>query len=150
MEESRSYAIVISICVRVVPVCTVVKPMCMTEEYINKQIKENKLDTNKISDGYHTFGELYEHRIALFLTLCSWMYNSDYCEYEIWRSKKHHDGSTYDGWFIAGIGTKKGEQISYHLPMKYWDMMAVHHTYRKAPEWDGHTPADVVKRLLQL
>ena len=25
------------------------------------------IDTNLISDGYHTFGELYDHRFALFL-----------------------------------------------------------------------------------
>lgn len=122
----------------------------MTVEEINKTIKEEKLDTNKISDGYHTFEELYDHRIALFITLCEKMYYSEDCDREIWRSKKHHDGSSYEGWFIAGIGTKKGEQISYHLPMKYWDMLSVHHTYRKAPEWDGHTPADVVDRLTKL
>jgi hypothetical protein len=27
-------------------------------------------DKSKISDGYHTFEELYDHRHVLFLTLC--------------------------------------------------------------------------------
>lgn len=42
---------------------------------INNLILENKLfgeiSTKKISDGHHTFGELYRHRIALFCTLCN-------------------------------------------------------------------------------
>ena len=122
------------------------------EEEINKIIKEEKLDTNLISDGYHTFGELYEHRIALFITLCNYLYelyrhdSGTLC----WKSKIHFDGTSWDGWFIAGIGTEKGKQISYHLPIKDWDKLRVV-AYDKAPvEWDGHTPADVVKRLLEL
>jgi len=28
------------------------------------------MDTGKISDGYHTFDELYDHRITLWIALC--------------------------------------------------------------------------------
>ena len=27
-------------------------------------------ERSKISDGYHTFGELYDHRITLYISLC--------------------------------------------------------------------------------
>ena len=42
---------------------------------INNMIKVNKkqksISTKEISDGNHTFGELHEHRIILFCTLCN-------------------------------------------------------------------------------
>ena len=42
--------------------------------HINKEIEELKnegISTKDISDGYHTFQELYEHRIILFSALCN-------------------------------------------------------------------------------
>ena len=48
--------------------------MNKTDE-INNIIKENKqlgiISTKNISDGHHTFGELYKNRIILFCTLCN-------------------------------------------------------------------------------
>jgi hypothetical protein len=109
-------------------------------------------------DGYHTFDELYDHRITLFITVCRWFGVMAYegcirgtdCQAQAWRSKAHHDGSVWDGWFILGIGKKKGEQITYHLPLSRWDETEFAETLEKAPEWDGHTPDDVLKRLKQL
>ena len=52
---------------------------------INNIIKENtKLKTissKDISDGYHTFGELYKNRIILFCTLCNLLPDI------LWKSK---------------------------------------------------------------
>jgi hypothetical protein len=97
--------------------------------------------TENTSDGFHTFKELYDHRIALFIALMKSHPTISWC------SKVHHDGSSYDGWFIAGMDLPTG-QISYHLPMSDWDKLGADFpTLDKAPEWDGHTPADVVKRL---
>lgn len=39
----------------------------MKEKIINWLIKTLRADTNKISDGYHTFDDLYEHRTELFI-----------------------------------------------------------------------------------
>lgn len=111
------------------------------------------LDTNLISDGYHTFGELYDHRITLFITLCKIIdkdpqyQNSDYA---VWKSKKHSDGSEWDGWFILGIGYPSGSQITYHLPISRWTECLFITELPKAPEWDGHTSADVLERLKSL
>ena len=33
--------------------------------------KELGLDVGKLSDGYHTFDELYHHRAILFATICN-------------------------------------------------------------------------------
>ena len=115
-------------------------------EWYGESIKEANIDydANKklvqyVSDGYHTFKELYEHRHALFIALLSVIDNA-------WKSLKHHDGSSFEGYFIAGIELK-GKMISYHLPNELWAY--VHATPLDfAPEWDGHTPADVVERLM--
>lgn len=39
-------------------------------ETINEDILGQDIDTNLISDGNHTFGELYDHRITNFIALC--------------------------------------------------------------------------------
>jgi len=47
------------------------------------------------SDGYHTFKELYDHRITLFIALCrklSCLEKASNCAddyYDVWRSKKN-------------------------------------------------------------
>lgn len=119
------------------------------EDAINIFIKDG-VNTNKISDGYHTFGELYEHRITLFIALCRLLKHEYKLQIDgkgIWRSKAHSDGITIDGWFILGISTVRGQQISYHLPMVKWEQTNFAITLDKAPEWDGHTSADVLYRL---
>lgn len=127
----------------------------MTLEQINKEIQTLAV-TDDISDGYHTFGELYEHRIVLYITLIkmielsNWVFdeNSPFNNIETYKSKYHSDGSTYEGWFLLGMITPEG-QISYHLPNKYWNDIEVT-TLNKAPEYDGHTSQDVLDRLIKL
>lgn len=101
---------------------------------------EGEFETGKVSDGYHTFDELYEHRCVLFLALMQ--SGQAYA----WKSRLHSDGTSFDGWFVAGIYTGKGRQITYHLPDKYWDECTAG-ALPKAPEWDGHTSADVLERI---
>lgn len=100
------------------------------------------------SDGYHTFNELYEHRIGLFLALCR--YIDMECELPVWKSKKHSDGTSFKGWFVLGIGVNSGEQITYHLPLARWRDCKLFTTKKRAPKYDGHTPADVLDRLKRL
>lgn len=122
------------------------------ENSVNKLLQSMHVDKGEISDGYHTFNELYEHRIALFIALCHIYSNDGYQPANkrmVWKSKVHSDGSSMDGWFIAGIGVFEGEQISYHLSMDKWDILHAKEL-EKAPSWDGHTSKDVVKRLMEL
>jgi hypothetical protein len=96
----------------------------------------------EVSDGHHTFDELYEHRHALFLALVKAHPEKS------WISLKHHDGSEWDGWFIAGMDLPAGP-ITYHLPIRLWYMAmktgAV--VLERGKEWDGHTAGQVVIRL---
>lgn len=109
------------------------------------------INTNEVSDGYHTFGELYDHRITLFIALCNVIMAGGYFKNPIvWRTKLHSDVSSFDGWFIMGINKEPGKQISYHLPIERWDDTDFAETLDKAPEFDGHTSADVLARLKTL
>jgi hypothetical protein len=105
-------------------------------------------DNIQISDGYHTFDELYEHRIVLYITLCRVLQEENVVN--IWRSKLHSDGSSFGGWFILGIRQVKGQQITYHLPESYWKECEFAQTLEKAPEFDGHNSQSVLKRLKEL
>jgi hypothetical protein len=111
-------------------------------------IKITGVDTNRISDGYHTFGELYEHRIELYLALCR--YVGIRGPALVWKSFLHSDGSMIVGWFILGIFEEAGKQITYHIPEKYWEEAYADAILDKAPEWDGHTSQDVIQRLRRL
>jgi hypothetical protein len=125
----------------------------MTKEEAINTIIAGGCETNKISDGYHTFGELYDHRIRLFIALCRIIRDNLQLQADglgVWRSQFHSDGSNYDGWFIMGIYTGYGFQISYHLPMEEWKWTEFARTLDRAPEWDGHTPNDVLERLRSL
>lgn len=110
-------------------------------------------NAGSLSDGYHTFDELYEHRIVNYIALCRVLAFSDYGAMDrspVWRSKAHSDGSVWEGWFILGLFTEAGKQITYHLPDSKWDDCDFAEILGKAPEWDGHTSADVLERLKQL
>lgn len=111
-----------------------------------KLIYKNTLkNTGEISDGYHTFDELYHHRAILTAVVC---HNyKDRC----WKSLKHSakDGEMYKNMFIVGIETPMGT-ATYHYDIDpYWFLFDVRELYR-APEWDGHTPQDAIKRIESL
>ncbi len=103
---------------------------------------------NDISDGFHTFDELYDHRITLFIALCRVVWS--FTAVPVWRSRLHSDGSSFDGWFVLGMNRESGKQITYHLPESRWDECDFAKELDRAPEWDGHAPADVLERLKAL
>ena len=116
---------------------------------INNIIQENKLlriiSTKDISDGHHTFGELYKNRIILFCTLCNLLPDIS------WKSKKHYDEENdpiFYGDFIAGINTPEGI-ATYHIKLQYWDLFDVPELER-APKYDNYGNEEVLKRILSL
>ena len=103
---------------------------------------EIECEVGKVSDGYHTFDELYDHRCHLFIALMK-------CKPELsWRADKNDDGTKWDGWFTAGMNLITGT-VTYHLPQWMWSMLDNQdvETLDVGPTWDGHTSSDVVKRL---
>lgn len=99
----------------------------------------------ELSDGYHTFNELYHHRAILFSVICD-----TYPELA-WKSKQHHDPAQpmYDGMFIVGIQTPAGQATYHYDVIPYWDMFHVKEL-ETAPEWDGHTPEKALRRIRTL
>lgn len=108
---------------------------------VNVQLRDAGISRKGISDGYHTFDELYYHRMVLFSIICN--QNKE----RAWKARQHHDGTMFDGNFIVGIDTKEG-QYTYHYHLKFWHNFNVKEL-EKAPEYDGHKPSDIT-RLLSL
>ena len=111
-----------------------------------KHLKDTKqISTKEISDGHHTFGDLYKHRIILFCVICNMFPNL------AWKSKKHYDEENdfmFNDSFIAGINTPQGI-ATYHIKLSYWDLFEIPEIER-APKFDNYTSDDVLERLLSL
>ena len=100
------------------------------------------VDVEKMSDGFHTFADLYEQRLILSAALAK---NNPHA----WKSKRHEDGSVPfgGGWFIMGFDTDEG-CYTYHYELKDWDLFQCKELDKGKP-WDGHTSKDV-RRLLSI
>lgn len=119
----------------------------MPTEVLKDQIAEMKrqLSEGEASDGAHTHNELYEHRMWLTIhAVQAWRWWSGF---EAVKSRKHADGELCfgGGWFIVMVKLPAG-WISYHYEDKHWDLFPVPEV-ELPPEYDGHTPADVVERM---
>ena len=96
----------------------------------------------ELSDRYHTFNELYDHRAKLFIALCRTSFKNI-----AWKSLLHDDGTMFPGMFIVGVDTKYG-QATYHYDINpYWAMFKGIKELDKAPKWDGHTPSEAIERI---
>lgn len=92
-------------------------------------------DLSKVSDGFHTMQDLYEHRVALFIALM---------ESNPGISWKYRDFEN-DEWVLGGMNLKTGP-IAYPLPGEVFDNLAVGSRI-EPPEYDGYTPDDILRRL---
>lgn len=136
------------------------------------QVEINSLPSSQrgmLSDGYHTFNELYEFRKmynpALFNewanpnTLYFYKDESSFDgvgsvrgpKYNVHKSWKHNDGELCfgGGWFIVCANLPTG-QISNHYPAEDWDLFKVPEVEKALYPFDGHTPKDVLERLKNL
>lgn len=121
----------------------------MTEKDLNQIIKDENLNTNLISDGYHTFQELYEFRKTFNAALFNeW---SKQGKYETHKSWKHADGlDCYGGgWFVVVAVLPTG-QISNHYPAKDWNDFKIEELSQAKYEWDKHEAKDVLERIAAL
>jgi hypothetical protein len=100
----------------------------------------------ELSDGFHTFNELYKFRMAYNAALFNeWAKGGLYGVHKSWR---HDDGQRcFDGgWFIVMADLPSG-QISNHYQARYWDLFQIPEKPR-ASFFDGHTAQDVYDRLV--
>ena len=100
-------------------------------------------DIGDLSDGFHTFNQLYYQRMMLFATIVK--QNRD----RAWESLRHEGGELCfgGGWFIVGVDTPEGS-YTYHYETNFYSLFDCAELER-AKHWDGHTEKDVT-RLLSL
>lgn len=113
----------------------------ISEDSFNKSFSE---DIGEISDGYHTFNELYKFRMlynAAFLNLFVRQGGIAY------KSRKHNGGEEiFGGKYFIVVANLPSGQISNHYENGYWDLFDVPEL-PEAEKFDGHTPNDVIDRL---
>lgn len=119
--------------------------MTDTEQNKRKAICEaaGVTDIDDVSDGFHTFRQLYYQRMMLFAAIVR--QNKG----RAWKSLRHEDGELCfgGGWFIVGIDTPEG-CYTYHYETEYFDTFDCE-VLERGKHWDGHTEKDVT-RLLSL
>jgi hypothetical protein len=137
-------------------------PTDALDEYEGKRIRVTMMiqdldaatapDFDEVSDGYHTFGEMYEFRklynAALFNAWHREAAEAGTHGFRVHKSLRHHDGKAPFGdpnWFIV-MATLPTGQISNHYHVDDFDLFDVP-CREVAQEWDGHTAADVADRL---
>lgn len=100
-------------------------------------------DIGDLSDGFHTFNQLYYQRMILFATIVKQNRG------RAWKSLRHENEELCfgGGWFIVGIDTPEGS-YTYHYEDNYYSLFDCMELER-AKHWDGHTEKDVT-RLLSL
>jgi hypothetical protein len=99
--------------------------------------KSFKIVGNDMSDGYHTFDELYDHRCLLFLNMCL-----DRPRLCCWRPD-------FEGWFCLYRNGPEG-QISYHLPNRLLPLVEGQIERNDSVKFDGHNSNDVLERLAKM
>ena len=98
-------------------------------------------EIDDVSDGYHTFRQLYYQRMMLFAVIVK--QNKD----KAWKSLRHEDGELCfgGGWFIVGIDTPEGS-YTYHYEDNYYGLFDCVEL-ECGKHWDGHTEKDVTRLL---
>jgi hypothetical protein len=120
-------------------------------ENINSLIKDNQenLEVENISDGYHTFKELYEFRKIYNAVLFNMAFRS--ARWDVHKSRKHFDGTLcFGGKYFIVVAMLPGGQISNHYPLEDWDLFKITETEKAKFPFDGHSSQDVIKRLKKI
>lgn len=105
-------------------------------------------DRGEVSDGYHTFNELYRYRMLYNALAFNELFRRGV---KIEKSIRHSDGELCfggGGWFVvlADLPFEIG-QISNHYRMEHWDLFKVQERDIPTIKYDGHTPNEAANRL---
>lgn len=86
----------------------------------------------KVSDGYHTFDELYEFRMlynAMFANLLAegLAHGLTDPKIEVYKSKRYYNGVFCGNglWFVVVIKIIGGKEVIDHYPIKNWDLFKI-------------------------
>ena len=91
-------------------------------------------------DEYHTMEELYQQRML-------WHAMAVRGDSQTCKSLRHQDGELcFGGEYFIVITQLPTGQVSQHYKLADWHLFHVREL-KTAPNWDGHTSADVIARL---
>ena len=96
-----------------------------------------------ISDGHHTFDELYEQRM---LYHAAWV-NSAPSAYGSHKSLNHNDGGPCFGGGFFVVSSRVPGLVTNHYKLKDWDMFQIPAEPNELWEFDGSTPQDSLDHL---
>lgn len=104
---------------------------------------------NSVSDGYHTFDELYEFRkVYNALLFNEWAKEN---KYNVHKSLRHNTGEfCFDGDYFIVVAILPTGQITNHYKLVDWSLFNVPEKDIAEYPYDGHTPQDVLDRMKKL
>lgn len=127
------------------------------DETKNEGSKTNYPSMSAVSDGYHTFRELYEFRMLLQAILFNEWALHDLAAvklvggkpvFDVHKSWRHNDGELCFGkenYFVV-VATLPTGQITNHYKGYFWELFKIP-ARERAEKWDGHTAQDAATRL---
>ena len=132
-------------------------------KHVHTVLKFLNVNIENLTDGYHSFKELYDYRMlynALYFNELASVNYSDYnfnkpelnmetfVKYNVHKSFRHNDGQLCfgGGWFIVVAVLPTG-QITNHYEEKYWDLFKIPALEKSNVKYDGHSPKDVKTRM---
>lgn len=110
------------------------------------QTIEIPCDSGQVSDGFHTFDELYQFRMLYNAALFNEWAQAG--KYYVHKSRQHHDGDKCfgGGWFIV-VAVLPDGQITNHYEDRHWGIFNIPEYPKALFEYDGHTAEDTASRL---
>lgn len=111
---------------------------------VRPTVDEKDTDGDQVSDGFHTFEELYHFRMLYHAyAVREW----DNQGLQVVKSWNHSDGEPCfgGGWFVVVAELPDG-QVSNHYRQDYWDLFQCE-AVPTPPKFDGHGTQDVLNRL---
>ena len=128
-----------------------VKPSYVMQHACDPEFMRRQEDAGLVTDGYHTFDELYRFRkVYNALLFNEWAKQGLYRVHKSW---KHEDGEWCFGkkheWFIVCAKLPSGI-ITNHYKAEDWDLFQIPEYLKSIFPYDGHTPQDTVDRMLEL
>lgn len=106
---------------------------------------QDLVKAGEVTDGFHTFHELYEARMLYHAhAVVTWQEAG----IPVLKSWRHHDGELCfgGGWFIV-IAELPGGQISQHYRAEHWELFDCPEIDTPETPFDGHTTQDTHERL---
>lgn len=84
-----------------------------------------KLDMGNVSDGYHTFNELYRYRMLYNAAFFNELAKGDV---KVCKSHKHYDGEECfgGGWFILMAELPTGQISNHYIYRSVYHDLAIH------------------------